>query len=236
MKALRATQPSKLLARARSSSSWLVLATSLALGCGGAPRPRALHATTTTGGAPPVGVPSQAFDGLFEAGRQWRFEVEVRTDGEGDDQPHDTVVCRVTEARRFPGGRASEVECDDPGHVPDEVAGVWLQDADGLWRALELPADGVLPDRSAASLLLPARLVLDATGRAVVPDREAEAQGLDVSTEARTDGHGWCVSTSFGGGDTTWSEICLDGDGLVSALSGSGSEETRELRLDRVDE
>lgn len=204
-------------------------------GCG-SQRPAPPPATNSTPAA--TAAPSTpSFDGLFALGAHWRFRIEVITDDEIDASRTGYTTCRVTATSSFPGGRASEVECDeDPDPtVGDKVAGVWIQTEHGLWHELTMPEQGVTPVLEPDGRLLPAPLVAAADGT-VATEPDEELRRGDVSTEIRAEGDAWCVFSSFGGGDTSWDELCLDADGPVSGRAGHGSDQTHEVRFELADE
>ena len=223
---------STVIARCRPLAAALALALALVLvvlaGCRG-PRPSGPAGDDRV--APTQATPT--FDGLFVDGARWRFRVEVLTDGEVEDAPQPDVICRVTALRTFPGGRASEVDCgDDPEPtVRDKVAGAWIQTDAGLWYELRLPDDGAAPDLDPDARLVPARLTVDAYGVVTLEPDPTPPPG-DVSTEIHADGDAWCVATAFGGGETSWDEICLAADGPRSGHAGHGSEVTHEVRFE----
>ena len=194
----------------------MVLVAALAAGCGGAARGPAptIHsgslATDTV-----VTAPRQ--DALFTVGSRWRFDVRRFTDGEPDDGGAPTVTCVVTEVRRFPGGRASQVECDEDESDGDLFGGVWVEDADGLWSGVwiddDLPTEGETPDLGNADRVLPARLVPGDSGELIAdpigPDRES-----DAIVTIRADHGTWCVETVAG--DVWLDELCFDDRGPLS--------------------
>ena len=182
---------------ATAGATAVAIVASLAPGCARAPRPNALGAT---GPRAPAAAPAgpyarPAFDGLFTPGRSWRFTVSSTTGHEDDERTWGAVTCRVTDVNRFPGGRASTIDCEhDEGdddwvldRAMDELTGSWAEAADGRLLTGSGWGDDRTPDLDDAAVRLPARLVPDQGGGLVADPPPAEEEG-DVSTQYNVDG------------------------------------------------
>lgn len=217
----------------------------LAVGCRGAAPSH--PAPSSTGGTGASAAPM--FDGLFQPGTTWRFAI-TSEHSYGDDQDPaadargmvmnrttSSATCRVERVVRFPGGRASDVTCDEDTdrRFTDGVAAVWIQTADGLWRDSILPDEGVAPDLDPAVRLLPARPVAGEQ-RDEDPESEDGPAGGSGSTTIISGADGdWCVEWASWGGDESWSGVCLDARGVVSGSHGFAGGEVIELRFERVE-
>jgi hypothetical protein len=199
--------------------------------------------TTTT---PPA---SASFDGLFRADASWRFTVNSESSMWDDSDPAadangnvvtkstGTATCKVIATRSFPGGRASQIECDDAAsdRVSDTIGGVWIQNADGLWRTTALPDEGQAPTLEPYELFLAAN---PKPGR--VENKEPEgpdgpAGGSGEIHEIEVSGDGWCVTHSSWGGDESWRQLCIDSKGPAGGNAGWAGGSTQESTFQRIE-
>ncbi len=196
--------------------------------------------------APPPPPPAEAsFSGLFRAGASWRFKVtrEITDYSEEEDRmvtrtSTSELGCGVTATRTFPGGRASEIECDEGAdwRVTERIAGVWIQTPEGLWRHDELPDEGVAPTLDLADRFLPAdpRPVHEETRDPEDPEGRGPAFGSGSTLEIEGSGEDWCVFTSSWGGDESWNKLCLAADGPFSGGTGFAGAATDDLTFERI--
>lgn len=187
------------------------------------------------------------YDGLFTTGTSWRLAVTTTSSHWDDQDPaadeHGNVdssskhemTCRVRATRRFPGGRAAEIECDEGGRAADPIAGVWIQTADGLWRGELLPEEGVTPALDVGRRFLAARPepVDKREEEPESPDGPSGGSGSTLTITA--DGDGWCVSESSWGGDESWQSLCLDDDGPSSGGGGWAGGSSSEYEFTRIE-
>ncbi len=188
-----------------------------------------------------------AFDGLFQADASWRFNVTSESSMWDDSDPAadpqgnvvkrstSTATCKVIATRAFPGGRASELECDGSERVSDVIAGVWVQTADGLYHTTSLPAEGTAP------ALDPAERFLDANPRPGKKE-QTEPEGPDGPSggsgsvhEIEASGDGWCVMHASWGGDESWTRLCIDSRGPAAGNAGWAGGSTQEETFERVE-
>lgn len=188
------------------------------------------------------------FDGLFRAGASWRFEARSERTMWDDSDPEadasgnvtkkstSTFACSVVTVRAFPGGRASEIQCDDGAdtRASERIAGVWVQTADGLWHEQELPDEGVAPKLDPANRFLAA--VPKAEHKEDVepegPDGPSGGSGSTLTIEG--DGGSWCVQTASWGGDESWQRTCLDEEGPAGGGAGWAGGSSEEVVFERV--
>jgi len=198
---------------------------------------------------PPPAEP--AFSGLFRSGASWRFKVTRETshwddaDSDADDSGnvHATTTwelgCKVSTTVTFPGGRASEIECDEGAdwRVAERIAGVWIQTPDGLWHDSSLPDEGVAPTLDPADRFLPAdpKPVHEETRDPDAPPGEGPAGGSGSTLEIEGSGGDWCVFTSTWGGDESWDKLCLDADGPASGGTGFSGAATDDVTFERIE-
>jgi hypothetical protein len=164
-----------------------------------------LVAAITLAAAPATAGPGAAYAKLFVPRTAWRYRVSERVRaGSRWTTTRARVRCEVAEVRPYPGGVMARVECS-----PDApVAGVWIEDARGLWRTGTLPAGA--PD------LAQAELMLEAAPAAL------DASDGDLERTVTRVGRAWCVELDEGGvaGPDNETSYCFDG-AIASASSGS---------------
>lgn len=187
------------------------------------------------------------FDGLFRADASWRFTVTNERSMWDDSDPaadqNGNVVtrstseatCKVIATHAFPGGRASEIECDGSDRVSEAISGVWIQTADGLYHTTSLPDEGTAPT------LDPATRFLDANpkpGKKEVTEPEGPdgpSGGSGQIDEIEASGDGWCVMRASWGGDESWAKLCIDSRGPAGGNAGWAGGSTDETTFDRID-
>ena len=168
-----------------------------------------------------AGPARQSYAGLLGAGARWSFHVsEGVTVGSydpreaGGELEGPIVDCRVAAAVELAGGRAAEVECDEPLASSDNpLVGTWAETDVGLFRL-----DG-LPEPRAA-LPASAELFLSAYPEAYEhtvenpPERELAEETTDTDQVEPVHG-GWCRRFLHGAtrGDATL--LCVGADGPI---------------------
>lgn len=211
----------------------------VALGCR-----HAAPARPAGAGGPAASV-APTFDGLFADGARWRFTVtqedsawDGAQDGGASAPTTETsqMSCWVATTRRFPGGRASEVACDDADlRATERIAGVWIQTADGLWHASVMPAADATPALAPDERFLAARPVEAHDEHVDPPSDDGPSGGSGSTHTVSAEGAGWCVEDTWWGGDEGWRRACLDDRGPVAGAAGSAGASTHEIRFERIE-